>query len=151
VAVTTWTKATDVVITSYVTVLKLNMKFKHGKYLRSPRFWDITRRRVEIVYRRFGTTYRFHLQGSKVQEVFFFLDFWPLKMELIRYTETSVNNYHMTPHNIPEARRSHEYRGGSLKSWAIFYKNNRRRFTVWSKMSDGLILKIADSRTVTCR
>jgi hypothetical protein len=28
-------------------------------------FWVITRRRVVIVYRRFGTTYRSHLQGSK--------------------------------------------------------------------------------------
>jgi hypothetical protein len=32
--------------------------------MRSALFWDITRRRVVIVYRRFGTTYRSHLQGS---------------------------------------------------------------------------------------
>jgi hypothetical protein len=30
--------------------------------------------------------------------------------------ETSVNNYHTTPRNIPEERRSHKHRGGSLKS-----------------------------------
>jgi hypothetical protein len=29
--------------------------------LRSAPFWDITRRRVAIVYRRFGTTCRSHL------------------------------------------------------------------------------------------
>jgi hypothetical protein len=28
-------------------------------------FWDITRRRVLIVYRRFGTTYRSHFQGPR--------------------------------------------------------------------------------------
>jgi hypothetical protein len=28
----------------------------------------------------------------------------------------SVNNYHITPRNIPEERRSHQHRGGSLKS-----------------------------------
>jgi hypothetical protein len=30
--------------------------------------------------------------------------------------ETSVNNYHTTPRNIPEKRSSHHDRGGSLKS-----------------------------------
>jgi hypothetical protein len=35
--------------------------------LRSALFWDITRRRVIIVYRRFGTTFRSHLHGSKVR------------------------------------------------------------------------------------
>jgi hypothetical protein len=33
-----------------------------------------------------------------------------------RCPETSVNSYHTTPRNIPEERRSHEHRGGSLKS-----------------------------------
>jgi hypothetical protein len=32
--------------------------------LRSALFWDITRRRVVIVYRRFRTTYLFHLSYS---------------------------------------------------------------------------------------
>jgi hypothetical protein len=31
-------------------------------------FWDIMRRRVVIVYQRFGTTYQSHPQGSRVQE-----------------------------------------------------------------------------------
>jgi hypothetical protein len=35
--------------------------------MRSALFWDITRRRVVIVYRRFGTTYRTHLHGSRVR------------------------------------------------------------------------------------
>jgi hypothetical protein len=34
--------------------------------MRSVLFWDITRRRVVTVYRRFGTTYRFLLQKSRV-------------------------------------------------------------------------------------
>jgi hypothetical protein len=36
--------------------------------------WDITQRRVVILYRRFGTTYRYHLQGSTL-----FLAFLTLK------------------------------------------------------------------------
>jgi len=31
---------------------------------RSSPFWDVTRRRLVVSYRRFGTTYQFHLQGS---------------------------------------------------------------------------------------
>jgi hypothetical protein len=34
--------------------------------LKSAVFWGITRRRVVIVYRSFGTTYRSHLHGSRV-------------------------------------------------------------------------------------
>jgi hypothetical protein len=33
----------------------------------------------------------------------------------IRRPETSVHNYHTTPHNIPEEGRSHQHRSGSLK------------------------------------
>jgi hypothetical protein len=52
--------------------------------MRSALLWDITRRRVVIVYRSLGKTYRSCLHGSK---------------------ETSVNNYHTTQRNIPEERR----------------------------------------------
>ena len=65
-------------------------------------FWDITRRRVIIVYRRFGTTYLSHLHGWRVREA---KDSWPLKMGLMQCPETSVNNYETTPCNIPEERR----------------------------------------------
>jgi hypothetical protein len=51
-----------------------SVQFSHGtslKYssliLKSALFWGITRRRVVIIYRRFGTTYRSHLHGSTVQ------------------------------------------------------------------------------------
>jgi hypothetical protein len=48
----------------------------------------MTQRRVVIPYRRFGTT----------------------------VPEMSVRNYHSTPRNILEERRSQLHRGGSLKS-----------------------------------
>jgi len=32
--------------------------------LRSSVFWDVTQRVLLVSYRRFGTTYRSHLQGS---------------------------------------------------------------------------------------
>jgi hypothetical protein len=35
---------------------------------------------------------------------------------MIGFPETSVQNYHYTLRNIPEERRSHLHRGGSLKS-----------------------------------
>ena len=53
-------------------------------------------------YRRFGTTYRSHIQGSNIPMGCF---------------ETSVQNYHSTTlRNIPEERRSLIHRGGCLKS-----------------------------------
>jgi hypothetical protein len=39
----------------------------------------------------------------------FFLELWPLKMGPIRCPETSVNNYHTTPRNIPEESRTLVY------------------------------------------
>jgi hypothetical protein len=62
-------------------------------------FWDITRRRLVIFYRRFGTTYR--LPSSRVKK--------SKKMEPIRCPETSVKYYHTTLRNIPEERRSQKY------------------------------------------
>jgi hypothetical protein len=37
------------------------------------------------------------------------------RRDQIRCPETSLNNYHTTPNNIPEERRSSEHRGESLK------------------------------------
>jgi hypothetical protein len=60
--------------------------------MRSAFFWDITQRRMVILYRRFGTTYLSHP---------------PLKVGQIRCPATSVKDYRSTLHNIPEERRSH--------------------------------------------
>jgi hypothetical protein len=42
-------------------------------------FWGITQRRVVILYRRFRTTYRSHLQGSRSLRMVPFLDFLTLE------------------------------------------------------------------------
>ena len=47
------------------------------------------------------------------------LDSWPLKMGPIGCPETSVRNCHFTLRDSPEQRRSHLFRGGSLKSHTI--------------------------------
>jgi hypothetical protein len=57
-------------------------------------FEAITPTVLVITYRRFGTTYRSHLQGSRVQEA--------LKMGELSCSEKSVRNYHYLLHNIPE-------------------------------------------------
>jgi hypothetical protein len=54
-------------------------------YVRSALCWDITQRRVVILYRRFGTTYWSLPQWSRL-----------LKMGPIRCPETSVKYYHLT-------------------------------------------------------
>jgi hypothetical protein len=48
-------------------------------------------------------------QNLRYRLLAFFLSYsgsWPVKMGQIRCPETSVNNYHTTPRNIPEERRS---------------------------------------------
>jgi hypothetical protein len=55
------------------------------------------------------------LLSSRVKESRISLS-WPLKMGTISCLETSVKDYHTKLRNIPEERRSHQHRGGSLKS-----------------------------------
>jgi len=43
---------------------KMIVDFFNHFYIRSAPFWDITQRIQLISYRRFGTTYRSHIQGS---------------------------------------------------------------------------------------
>jgi hypothetical protein len=46
-------------------VLNGHMPNKASMITRSALFWGITQRRVVILYRRFGTTYQSHVQGSR--------------------------------------------------------------------------------------
>jgi hypothetical protein len=75
--------------------------------MRSALFWDITQRWVVIVYRRFGTTYRSHLQRSRSPRRLSSLTSWPLKIGPIGCPETAVQYYHSTLCNIAQERRSH--------------------------------------------
>ena len=68
--------------------------------------WAITQRVLVISYRRFGTTYLSHLQGSRITDSRI-KDSWPLKMGLIGCPQKSVRNYHSLLHNTPEERSSH--------------------------------------------
>jgi len=77
--------------------------------MRSVLFWYITQRRVVILCRRFGTTYRPHLRGSRSAR----------RMEPTGCPETSVANYHSTLRNISEERRFNLHRGGRLQSRVV--------------------------------
>jgi hypothetical protein len=94
---------------------------------RSALYWVIKQRIVVVPYRRFGTTYRADLQGSRnllpwippppssrVKKSKYFI-FLPLKMGPISCPETSVRNYHYTLRSNLEERSYHLLRGGSLK------------------------------------
>ena len=77
-------------------------KTKHNKgvaNMRSALFWDLTHRRMVLPYRRFGTSYRFRIQGTE-------------KMGPIGCTETSV---HHTLRRIAKERTTHLQRVESLK------------------------------------
>jgi hypothetical protein len=60
-------------------------------------FWDVTQCWMVIVYRRLGTTYRSHLQGS----VSLLLDFWTLEDGTDRLSWNVGTEYHSTLRNIP--------------------------------------------------
>jgi hypothetical protein len=81
-------------------------------------FWDVALRR-SCVNRRFGGTYRLHLQGRKIRErrtsVARRLQS-TLKMEAIRSSETSVNT-RPTQRHIPENDILHSHRCESLRSY----------------------------------
>jgi hypothetical protein len=76
----------DVSVSPHVEARFLAMVADIKIQARSALFWDITQRRVVILYRRFGTTYLSHLQGSrnprrkpmKSKEKAFFSDFLTL-------------------------------------------------------------------------
>jgi hypothetical protein len=67
-------------------------------------FWDVTQHWA--VVRRFGTTYRSHLQGSTGPSRKVTRTSWLLKMGPISCPETSVKDYHSTLRTISEERRS---------------------------------------------
>jgi hypothetical protein len=73
------------------------MEIATNKSMLSALFWDIMLRRVVFT----------DVSGQLIGDIF---------TGPIHCSETSVNNYHTTLRNIPEERRSHQHRGGSLKS-----------------------------------
>jgi hypothetical protein len=69
-------------------------------------FWDFTQRLVVVLYRRFETTYRYHLQASRSpRRKLSSWASWVLNMGPICCTETSVGNCDSALLNIPEQRR----------------------------------------------
>jgi len=89
--------------------------------MRSALFRNITQRIMVIPYRRFGTTYRFRLQGSRSPRR-------PLKMGPTSCPETSVWTYHSTLHNSAEEHSS-EPAYMSVK-WLAFWSSPRRKSNV---------------------
>jgi hypothetical protein len=88
-----------------------HLSSSHGSAMRYAIFWYFTQRSMVTPFRRFGTTYLSHLQGSSSPKTT-----CPLKMEPMCCPETSARKYNSTLRKIPKERRCHLYRGGSLKS-----------------------------------
>jgi hypothetical protein len=125
---------------SFHTTTKLSKKVP---ILRNALLWVITQRVVEISYRRFGTTYRSCLQGSRFQSqygVHTGKSVTP-EDETGSRPETSVRNNHYS-RNDPEERSSHLLRGGSLKSCTDFN-------TVLRQPADRLIERCSRYRTLS--
>jgi hypothetical protein len=91
---------------------QLMMFMKKNWYLNSALFWDVTQRTM-VSHRRFGTTYRSHLQASRRRLHLGHIDAW--KIGPIRSPETSVRNQ-PTLCNIPEDDGIQIIRSRSLRS-----------------------------------
>ena len=78
-------------------------------------------------------------------------DTWPVKMGPIRYPETSVNNHHTTPRNIPEERISQSICWlDPVQHWQHLYQVRLHRHTAcvmgpWMSTGLGLQLLTCDS------
>ena len=71
-------------------------------------FWNVTQRRLVVIYRRFGTISRVHLLGPSSRKKFELLD--PRRWARYIDPETSVNSYQSTLRKIPAKQRSHRRR-----------------------------------------
>ena len=80
---------------------------ERGAYENSSFSWDFRRRRFVVVCRRFGTTYRSHIQGPDSLNCSTLED---------KTAETSLTRYQPTPRNIAEGQRPQIHDSGSLKS-----------------------------------
>jgi hypothetical protein len=96
--------------------------------MRSSIFWDITPCSPLSVNRRFGGTYRLHLQGRRISRAllaifshacfFAHLIFFTLKMEAICSSETSVDTQRTTWRYSPEG------------DFLVVYKSHKRYFAL---------------------
>jgi hypothetical protein len=105
--------------------------------LRSLLYWDVTQRKLVVSHRRFGTTYRSHLQGPQSKKTA-----WPLKTIPTGCPETAVTYYPSTLRNIPDERRSHLHRAGSLQSLTAALLEASRALSARPSDSSSLILKL---------
>jgi hypothetical protein len=97
-------------------------KTREYKLLKNATFWYITPCCPLNVNRRFGGTYRVHLQGQEISRARNQRESrWQaelhLKMEPIRSSETSVAFQHITRRHSPEDSTLHNHRCEILKSY----------------------------------
>jgi len=83
------------------------MKNQYNIHLRSMLFWDVRQHRLAVIYRRFGTNFRHHLQESSIPR--------RTLEDVIDTLSRNVGNYQSTLRNTPEERRFHLHLGRSLK------------------------------------
>ena len=91
------------------------MYYKWDKRWRLSLFWDVTQRRLVVIYWRFGNMVLFPFSGFSQSS----WTAWTLKMGLIGCPETSTTDYPYALCNIQEEPGSHSEGDGSLGSGEI--------------------------------
>jgi hypothetical protein len=89
-------------------------------FMKNTVFWYVLPSR-SCVNRRFGGTYRLHLQGRKIRQRGTSVNAWQ-QMEAICSFETSVNT-RSTRRHIPEDGILHSHRCENLKSYKLLFNS----------------------------
>jgi hypothetical protein len=103
--------------------------------MRSLLFWDVTQHRLVVSYRRFGTTYRSHLQGSSLT----------LEYGTDSCPETSVINKKSMLYNVPKEQRS---ANSTYHQWAAEVHTSQRSITY---SNPSLLAGKFHMRGITCQ
>jgi len=100
--------------------------------MRSALFWVIMQRIVVISYRRFGTAYRSHHQGTRLRSEYWVMSYRRFGTTYLEHRigpivcpETSARNYCYSLRNNSEERSSELLRSRSLESrvlWIIIVR-----------------------------
>jgi hypothetical protein len=121
-----------------ITTIQFNKPVHQSAIARSVLILDSTHSRMVTYYRRFGTSYRSHLQGScspiRMPELIDCIA-WPLEMEPIGCLETSVKTYQYTMSKIPKECVSPLSRGASLGSRSHGHRCNFANNSVGAKLT----------------
>jgi hypothetical protein len=114
------TRMTPSILFSLTFRIDLNSRKLENYFdLKNAVLWDVAPCRSCKMNRRFGGTYRLHLQSRKIREPGASVSRWLQTLQAIRSAETSVQFTRSTQRHIPEDGTLHSHRRENVKSYIL--------------------------------